>query len=108
MTAREKIEEEIIRWNLMFPLDREYRKAHNITYASKQHREINQIDLYMQYIEDELYTKMYKDAKDEIESLREYDKGKWLKDEPDVEGEEADDLFDKLKVGDISNIKLED
>lgn len=104
----QSIEQILIDWNVKFPLDREYRKAHNIIFGSPQHREINQIDIYLQFVEDSLYEKFEVEIREEIKMEKDYKDGKWLRDEPDVEGKEADDLFAKLKVADMSNIKIED
>lgn len=108
MSQRENVKSKLIDWNIKFPLDRDYRKARNIVFGSEEHRKINQIDLYFQYLEDILYIDMYEDIKAQAEMEKEYKAGKWLKDTKDVEGEEADDLFAKLKVEDISNLKIED
>jgi hypothetical protein len=103
-----KLKNDLIRWNIKFPLDREYRKANNIVFGSKQHREINQTDLYFQYLEDTLYLEMIEKIRLDTIGKKELEKGNWLKEEADVEEQEADELFAKLKVEDISNLKIED
>ena len=109
MTNRQQFEGTLIKWNLQFPLDREYRKAGGIILGSKEHREINQVDLYFQYLEDNIYNELYDSIKTEVDCEKAFKEGKWLKEEKDVEGEEADDLFAKLRVNNIdSNIKIED
>lgn len=108
MSAYEKVENRLIEWNLRFPLDRDYRKANNIVFGSKAHRKINQIDLFYQYVEDCLYKRIIEESREEEKMIKDYNAGKWLKEEKDVEGEEAEDLFAKLKIENMSNIKLED
>jgi hypothetical protein len=102
------IENQIIKWNLKFPLDRNYRKKNNITFGSVQHREINQIDLYYDYFEEALYKEIYEQVEEDIESEKNYKQGKMFREEKDVEGQKADDLFDKIKISDLSSIKIED
>lgn len=102
------VEDHLIKWNLKFPLDRNHRKVHNIVFGSEEHRAVNQIDLYFQHIEDTLYANLMKSVKEEAQMEKDYKAGKWLREEKDVEGQEAEDLFARLKVENISNLKIED
>lgn len=86
----------IIRWNNRYPLDREYRKKYNIGFGSPQHREVNQVDIYLDWLEDQLNKEYLELAKDEIRKEKEYEKGTWLSDAP-VSNEKEDDLFDQIK-----------
>lgn len=94
-----QLELEIIRWNNTFPLDRAYRKKCNITYGSEEHRKVNQIDIFMQWLEDRVYDKAIERLEKEERDLLEYKKGNWLKEEREIiSKEEEDDLFDNIKI----------
>lgn len=49
--------EGIIEWNNRFPLDLWYRRKYQIPFGSKKHREINYVDIYFEYSEDNLFKK---------------------------------------------------
>lgn len=92
----------LIEWNNKFPLDREYRAKNNVIFGSKEHREINQIDLYMQFFEDQLFEEFIGRAKDTIEKEKLFKKGQWIT-EPLIPDEDSDKLFEKLNVEDINS-----
>lgn len=94
-----QLELEIIRWNNTFPLDRAYRKKYNIAYGSEEHRKVNQIDIFMQWLEDRVYDRAIERLEKEEKNLLEYKKGNWLKEEHEtISKEEEDDLFDNIKI----------
>lgn len=91
-------EEFMISWNNMFPKDRAYRKKYNIAFGSEKHREVNQIDVFLDALEDTLYDKHIESYKIEKEGLETYQKtGNWLK-ERELEGKKFDELFDAIDV----------
>lgn len=93
-------EELMIKWANMFPYDRIYRKKYNIAFGSQEHRQINQIDVYLDALEDTLYNKHIKLHLDEKEALETYKKtGEWLKFKQLPE-KEFDQLFDSINIED--------
>lgn len=88
----------IISWNNKFPKDREFRKKYQIPFGSKQHREINQIDVFFDVLEDKIYKKHIELYQVEKKSLEDYSKtGIWLK-EAELGTKEFDNLFDKIEI----------
>ena len=88
----------LIEWNNRFPRDRAYRKKHGIAFGSKEHRELNQIDIYLDNVEDKLFEKListYQDEKNDQDAYRK--DGIWLKDNIAVGTKEFDKLFDDIK-----------
>ena len=53
-----KLREEIIDWNIRFPIDRWWRNKHNIAYMSSAHRESNFLDQLFEYEEEKLFEKL--------------------------------------------------
>lgn len=98
----------LIEWNSRFPLDREFRKKNNIVFNSEEHRKINQLDLYLQSLEDSLYAEFIKKAKRSLENEQLVKKGVYFRE--DLTTDDDSDLFDKIKIGDMqsSNIKFEE
>lgn len=93
-------EELMIKWANMFPYDRIYRKKYNIAFGSQEHRKINQIDVYLDALEDTLYDKHIKQHLDEKEALETYKKtGEWLRFR-ELPDKEFDKLFDSIKIED--------
>lgn len=91
-------EELLIWWNNKFPYDRIYRKKYNIAFGSLEHKQINQIDVFLDIKEDRLYEKHIKLRQEEKDGLEAYKKeGKWLK-ESTLGDKNFDELFDKLDV----------
>lgn len=105
----QKLKDRIVQWNVRFPLDREYRKKHNIIFGSEQHLALNQIDLYLDYLEDIVYKEIWEEAKESVKMEEDYKKGILMK-EREVSKEEEADLFDKLDVSNIesSNVQIEE
>jgi len=88
----------LIEWNNRFPMDRAYRKKHGITFGSKEHRELNQIDIYLDALEDRLFEKLisiYQNEKNDQDAYK--NDGIWLKENNGVGTKEFDQLFDDIK-----------
>jgi hypothetical protein len=51
------IDEEVLQWNLRFPIDRWWRNKHNIPYGSPAHRESNPLDQLFEFREDVLFAR---------------------------------------------------
>lgn len=83
------IRDNIIKWNIDFPVDRIWRKKHNLAFNSSGHREVSFLDMLFDIEEDKLFEELatkeeyvpnigdwlkpqeQKSEKDSIESLRE-------------------------------------
>lgn len=107
MSPVQKLKDQIVQWNIRFPLDREYRKKHNVTFGSTVHREINQVDLLFDHLEDTLYKEVWKEAEEQVKMERQYAEGKWMK-EIELTQEDELSLFDQLKVSNFDNIQIEE
>ena len=94
----------MIWWNNMFPLDRKYREKYKIAFNSPQHRELSQIDIYLDIIEDELFNEAIKDAIKDRENAEQIEKGIWIRERIEVD---VDDIFNKIDVGKFNNIKIQ-
>lgn len=94
----------IIRWNNDHPLDKTFREKYKIAFNSPQHREINQLDILLEYIEDQVFTEYKADVEHRLNKEKQYQEGKWLE-EKQLSNEESQDLFDKI---DIFKINSED
>jgi hypothetical protein len=46
----------ILGWNIQFPLDLWWRKKYKVAFASKEHKETNWFDIYLEYVEFKLLT----------------------------------------------------
>lgn len=90
----------ILWWNNSFPIDIVYRKKHNIRFNSKQHREVNLIDVKIELEEERLinyHQKLYKFKEEEKEYYKET--GKWLrKSSEDLSQDEIQDIYDNIDL----------
>lgn len=86
----------LIEFNNKFPLDREYRKKHGIPLFSEQHRNISQVDIYLEWLEDELFSEHELDMKERNRKADLYKKGEWMEKREEIE-KNLDELFDKLE-----------
>lgn len=80
----------MIQWNNKFPIDRWWRKKHNISFLSLEHRECSFIAQLLEYQEDVLFAEASKEEKQDDPYIP--NMGEWLKrnasdeiDEYDVE-----------------------
>lgn len=72
------LEKFVIDWNSKFPLDRWYRKKHNLRFNSTQHRGTNLVDVYFEFIEDRLYNEAETKLSKEQQKFERYKKNGWL------------------------------
>ncbi len=94
-------EQFVINWNLRFPLDRWWRTKHKVAFNSEEHRRTNQIDIMYEFLEEKLYNQAIELDVMNKKKLEEYEKGKWIKDQP-VNSKQEEELFNKL----AANFKL--
>ena len=109
----ENLQELVKKWNLLFPLDRWYRKKYEISFGSPKHRELSFINMYFEYYEFYIYEykpKLQKERlKDKINDdfLEIYDgeyikgKGNFIK-RRELDKKNIDQMFEEL---DIDNMK---
>lgn len=78
----------MIQWNNRFPIDRWYRKKHNIAFLSPEHRECSFIAQMLEYQEE----KLFQEAKEEASRKDNYvpNVGQWLKESDSTEINEND------------------
>lgn len=98
----------MIRWNNEHPLDKQFREKHNIVFNSIQHRQINQFDLFLQYVEDQLFEEAMSSSIDNKNKAQQLKKGEWLQEQVTTK-EENDDLFDKIDLSNMnSSVEFEE
>ena len=82
----------VIDWNNRYPLDRWFRKKHNIRFNSSQHRGANLLDIYFEFIEEKIYSDAQKEFMIQSEKDLRYKKNGWL--------EERHVKFEEIKFTD--------
>lgn len=93
----ESLSDFIINWNLRFKYDRKFRKKYNIPFGSEEHLKLNQIDIYIDLLEDRLFEKLEKEFVDNKNNSEEMKKtGKFLKEQV-LSQDQEDSLFDKIR-----------
>lgn len=86
----------MIRWNNDHPLDRGFREKYKMSFNSKEHREINQYDVLLEYVENALMKEVEESIAKDREKKSLLERGIWIND--NVSEEVSDDLFDNLDV----------
>ena len=87
----------IAEWNNKFPLDRPHRKKYSISFGSEEHRALSQVNIFLEWLEDQLYADLTSNIKNEIEAKEQLSKGIWIKEDA-VDDDEENRLFDQLKI----------
>lgn len=89
----------LIEWNNRFPLDRRFRKKYNISFNSEEHRKTNQVDMFLDLLEDSMVERQkgnyikYNTFKDEMEKDNQF----LVSQEESMTEEEKDDAFELLR-----------
>ncbi len=87
----------LVEWNLRFKRDRLWRKKYNISFGSEEHRKSNQIDQYLDLLEERMFNQVQTEHFQRIKDLEEYQKtGKFLR-ERKMSQEEEDALFKRAR-----------
>lgn len=87
----------IVRWNNKWLWDYAYRKKYNIAFNSPQHRELNQIDMRIDFLEEEMISDHIKSRKEKDEKMDHYEKtGEWLRYNENEEVNE--ELFENIDL----------
>lgn len=97
---RSELKTFMIRWSNDHPLDRGFREKYNISFNSPQHREINQFDILLEYIENALMQEYEERVEKDIKNKELHDKGVWLSE--NVTEEENESFFDNLDISSIN------
>ena len=94
-------EDFLIRWNYQFPLDRWYRKKYGIKLFSPEHLALSQIDIALEFVEEQMFSKYLEQIERDQEAEKDYKKGIWLR-KPYLSEEEEDRLFDNFNPSDAN------
>lgn len=88
----------LLRWNEAFPLDHWWREKYNVPFNSPKHRAVSYVDIYYDWLEQNMYDQYLEQEKQSIEKLANYNKtGKWLSSNTQ-EKQKMYDLFDTVDI----------
>lgn len=87
----------IINWNNTFPLDRWWRDKYKIPFGSSAHLEANQIDIFIEYIEQKAYEDHRLQLLENDAKKERYKKDGWISVNDEVP-EVSDEEFDNVKI----------
>lgn len=94
-TPLKQFEKEIIKWNSRFRYDRFFRKKYNIAFNSPEHRGMNQIDIFFELFEDQVFDRIITEDKEHKAYL---ETGVFLKDRlSDVTEKEFENLSQQFR-----------
>lgn len=97
MDSASQSREFILEWNLRFRWDRKWRKKYKIPFGSKEHLAMNQIDIYLDILEDIEFEKLEKRFIDLELNKEDFKKtGKFLK-EQKLTAKQEDEVVDLLR-----------
>lgn len=86
-----------LKWSNTWRFDYWWRKKYNIPFGSEAHRNISQIDIKMEYIENHYALKQIDKHQNDEERLKEYkETGRWLR--VSVDETKEKELFDKMDL----------
>ena len=93
----------LIQWNTKYIFDRHHRKKYGIAFNSFEHREINQIDIYLEFLEDRLFSKFQNEYEEKKKELDDYKKtGSFLK-EQKMDEKLISDYFDNIDLSQFND-----
>lgn len=96
-TFKENAESFLTRWNIKFRYDRIWRKKYNIPFGSPEHLRANQIDIFLDLYEDQLYELAKEQYFQKQKDLEDYQKsGNVLKEEK-MSQKEEDEIFKNFR-----------
>ena len=97
LSLKKNLELFIKEWNIKFPYDRLWRQKYKIPFGSKDHLEADQIDIYLDMIEDQYIESLRLDYVSRKERKAEYLKTGIILKEEKMSQEEEDKIYNKLK-----------
>lgn len=96
--------EEIEKWNAKYRYDFWYRDKYKIAFGSKEHRELNQIDISFAYFEHHLYNKAIDKFRMEEEKKKKFkESGMWIS-ETKISESEEDKLWANADLSKLKNL----
>ncbi len=95
----------VIDFNNRFPFDKIWREKHGVALFSEKHLKTSQIDIYLEWLEGQLFEEFKKQISDERLMNEEVKKGKYIKEAVESK-EQADKLFSQLKKIDFGQINI--
>ena len=102
--TRKEIESFLKDWNVRFPYDRLWRNKYKIPFRSKEHLEANQIDIYIDIVEDLLVRKIQQQHIEALKNKEDYEKTGVMLREDKMTQEEEDKIFKNLKFPTKENV----
>jgi hypothetical protein len=97
----------IARWDNENPLDRWFREKYKIAFNSPEHRRVSQLDILMEYLEDQMMSEYEDRLKLEAEKALLLEKGTWITDRSVKDDKDDDNLFSKIDVSQFNNTSEE-
>lgn len=94
------IEAYIVRLNIDSPIDRWWRKKHNVAFNSAEHRAISIVDQYAEWYEDYIYKEIRDNAKKKEENPYVRNGGDFLYSRDDIIQEMSEEEFDDIDLSD--------
>lgn len=102
MVSINQMRQFLIQFSNTFPLDREYRLKHNIAFNSPAHRNLCQVDIYLQWLEDRIFEEHEHKIIENIGKETLYKKGEWISNSSlPVNSEQQLQLFDSIDLDKI-------
>ena len=93
----------LILWNNQFPFDKLYRRKYNIGFGSKEHRELCQIDVFHDILEDKIFEEYVEEQREIMEMEKAYAEGKLTKEGvKSTVDEKLEDVFDSININDFN------
>lgn len=99
----ESLKSYAVRWNNLYPLDRWYRRKYNIGFGTAAHRELCQINILLEYMEEVLFKESELVHLNGIKNEKELKDGIWIKERNNTPEEER--LFEGLAGIDLETIQ---
>lgn len=92
--------DEILSWNLQFPLDRRWRLKYGVPLFSDTHLKVSQVEIYLDYLEDVLFEELSEKKKKLSDNKAQVEEGVWLRPTGDnsLDKEREEELFNNLQI----------
>jgi hypothetical protein len=101
----ENLRKFIIEWNNLYPIDKWWRNKYNIPFNSEKHLSANQLDIFMEYMENKIYKEYEDSVISDMKKISRFEKEGWIS-ESDIKNNKEDGLFEKIDIN-IDNINGE-
>lgn len=94
------MKELILHWNNEWKYDFWWRKKYNVPFNSEVHRNANQLDIYFEYIEDNLVKDLFIEQEKDKKREERFKKDGWIS-ESATSKEKLIEAFDKIDLKDF-------